>query len=190
MAETVEQSYNQQTSYNAVAGMASALQIRLDTSKLLEDIEMYLKASQIIVKKDEVSGKIFTAQVLLGTPKANAAGIQSILNCVSTVINPQVVQGNFPSEAKGVCNMFDNYIEELNINIASNLVSNSYEYGMKESDVEEVCDFIMMLCIPFMTRLIDNKERDSYAATIKTNESNVVKNQDTGGFRLFGSSSP
>ena len=49
-----------------------------------------------------------------------------------------------------------------------------------EDNYEVIIDSIMVLIIPFISRLIDNEERNSYAASIKAVESNIL-NQSKGG---------
>lgn len=181
----VESSYNNTTSYNQHYNHATALQVRLETTAIIENIELFLKGAKTIVEQDD-KGKIKARQVKLGRSKANDFGIQAILNYVSCIINPQVVQGNFPSDGHGVSLMYDMYVEEVHVDLVCFLVNNCYNWAIQDDDLDVIVDFIMKLVIPFMTRLIDNKERESYESTIKSIESNRITEQE-GGFKLFGS---
>jgi hypothetical protein len=183
-----EESFNRNTSTSANYGynIASALQIRLDSRPILEDIELFLRGCKLIVHQDD-KGNISTQNVLLGRAKANDLGIQSMLNYVSCLVNPQVVQGNFPSDAQGHCTMYEAFIEEIHIDLATQLVVNCYDWGVRDEDITVICDFITKLCIPFLTRLIDNKERESYDQTVKHIESNTMR--EGKGFSFFGGGS-
>jgi len=82
--------------------------------------------------------------------------------------------------------MFDMYVEDVHVDLVCFLVNNCYNWEIDDDDIDVVVDFIMKLVIPFMTRLIDNKERESYDNTIKSIEHNRITEQE-GGFKLFGS---
>ena len=184
--QEIEQSLNSVTSNNSGYVSQGALAIRLETSKILEDIELFLRGCKLVVQQDEATGEISTKRVSMGEQKANDLGVQAILNYISVIINPQVVQGNFPSDGKGMCIMYDKYVEEVNIDLVILLVTNCYNWKIKDEDIEGIIDGIMKLVIPFMTRLIDNKERESYDNTIRhTESSNVREGNSGGGLKFF-----
>jgi len=170
-----------ETSYNSVVQTnnknyvnASALRMRLDTSPIIESIELFLRGAKIVIMQDE-SGGLTSRKMITGTPKANDEGIQTLLNYITSVFNTAVVQGNFPSDSKGVCRMYDDYIEEINEELVKSIINNLYEWEIKEDDVDIIVDFVMKLTIPFMTRLIDNKERESYGESLTQNTVDRVR---------------
>lgn len=156
--------------YDAV----SALQIRLDTAPILDNIEMFLRGERVIYKKGE-DGSIIQDKLKLGEAKANELGIQSILTVLTGIINPQVVQGNFDKPT------YYHFVETFHIDFATQVVANCRYWEIKENDMDMIVDFVMNIVSPFMSRVIDNKERDSYAATIRTSE---VRSENAGGFKL------
>jgi hypothetical protein len=182
----VESSYNATTSYNQNYVGSSALHIRLDTSSLLENIEFFLRGEKIVVDQD-AAGKITTKRVSAGTKKANDLGVQSILNYISAIINPHVVQGNFPSDSPGHSTMYEMYIEEVHMDLTTFIVNNCYDWEVRDNDIDVIIDFIMMMTIPFMTRLIDNKERESYETTLKHVDSKTITDGGKDGVRILGS---
>lgn len=184
MPEQLESSYNTSTSTNIGYSSANALQIRLDTQNILENIEMFLRGNRLIVEQDE-TGKITTKQVNMGRARANSLGVQSILNWLQNIINPQVVQGNFPSDSPGHSSMYEDYVFWVRVNLVRVLVINRIQWGVNALDVDFICDSIMNTVEPFMTRLIDNKERESYEQTLRHNESNTIK-EAKDHLRLFG----
>ena len=182
--EQIESSYNTTTANNRGYDSASALQIRLDTTTIIENVEMFLKGSKLTVYQDEKG--IHTKKVNTGTPKANDAGIQSILNWLQLILNPQVVQGNFPSDGKGHSPMYDDYIYWTRINLSNDVIENCYSWAVSDSDIDGIINSIMNIVEPFMTRLIDNKERESYEHTVKHLEHNTLRESGNGGLKLFG----
>jgi hypothetical protein len=178
--QEIEQSYNIASSQNKE--MQSALAIRLDTRPILEDLEMYLK-SEVIKFMQLENGQIAQKRVKIGTPKANPEGIHAILSIVSGILNPQVVQGNFVEIEK-----YDNYVKELNLALATCIMENLSEWGIEERNYNLIIDQIMLMCIPFLTRPIKNRERESYGTTFKTVENATLREQNSGGFSLFGRS--
>ena len=73
----------------------NAIKMRLDTDSLLDRLEMFLRGSKIVIEQDG-EGNFVTKRLLFGKPKASEEGVQSLLSWISSVINPHVVQGNFP----------------------------------------------------------------------------------------------
>ncbi len=169
--EQTSQTMEQNKYYTA----ATALQIRLDTQPIINDIELFLRGARLIIKQDE-DGRMYTEKVPIGSPKANDLGIQAILNFVTAFLNPQVVQGNFDKD------MWQSYVYEQHVNLTTNIVVNCYYWAIIDEDIDVIVDFIMSMVVPFTSRLIDNKERESYAETIKSFETNNTSQQQNHGF--------
>lgn len=175
----IDSSYNTNTSQsqNDNFNNISALQIRLGTREIIEDIELFLRGAKVIVI-DDGEGNIISKRVNMGFQKANDKGIQAVLNYVSMIINPQVVQGNFNQE------FYEYFIYEKNIELSEMLIDNLYNWDINEDDLNPITDTIMNMVIPFLSRTINNKERDSYANTIRTVESNTIQPR-TQGFNIL-----
>jgi len=170
------QNNNTYTSNNQGYNQTSALMIRLDTQPILDQIEIFLRGGQIVPL--ETKEGISSQFINMGTPKCNDLGTQSLLSFLSATFNPQVVQGNFTSER------YDSYIYDTHVNLITNIITNSEQWNIIDEDIDVICDFVMNLIIPFISRLIDNEERKGYADTIKTVESNTL--QQKGGISLGG----
>ena len=152
----------------------NALRIRLDTQPLLEQIEYFLKGKRETVHQDK-EGKILTSAIITGVPKANDEGIQSLLNWMSATINTQTVQGNFPADSNGNSIKYDAYIFEYHVELSTLIVLNAYNWEIDDDEIDGIIEFVMLLVIPFMSRLIGNKERESYGETMKTIESSILR---------------
>lgn len=138
----------------------SALQIRLDTTKILEDIEFYLRGERIVLLRDD-KGKVKPNKVKVGKCKANDLGVQSIMSMVTAIINPQTVQGNIDDQ------IYESYIFETHINLTTNIVVNCYNWEISDEDIDPIIDFIMSIVQLFVSRALDNKERESYGESMR-----------------------
>lgn len=165
---------NQYMSSNAAYIDSSILKLRLDTEKLLENIELFLQGQKIVSVIDNGVPKIEVVQY--GTPMLNSEGVQAIMSYLSLIFAPHSVQGNFKDMD------YRNFIKELDNNISCNIMENIEAWDVQISKYNHIIDGIMSAAEMFVSRLIDNKERDSYNATLRSVES-TVQQQNRG---LFG----
>lgn len=168
-----EQVVTNTAGYNA----PNVLNLRLNTEPELKKIEKYLSGQELFLQPD-ANGQPQTVIVQVGEAKLNREGVDQVLSFVSAVFNSQNVQGNF-DEIR-----YDNYIEEFNINLVAMLVENARDFKLKDEHIQPICDFIMSLIIPFMTRTLFNKERDSYATSLQSRENTTQTSK--GGIPFFG----
>ncbi|MBD3253129.1 hypothetical protein GF386_05330 [Candidatus Pacearchaeota archaeon] len=166
-------SYNSTHSSNSQFNSATALQVRLNVQPLIEDIELFLRGARIELYMDSKTGKTKSRYVPLGkgSAKANPSGIQGILSMLISIINNSVVQGNYDNWR------YENAICDIRKDLSTNIMNNLYNWDVKEDDFDVIVDTIMNLVEPFLSRLLDNKERDSYTNTIRTNEVNTLREQ-------------
>lgn len=155
---------NTNTAYQTYPG-ASILQIRLETSQLLNVIESYLSGKRtILIEEDnDIKEKVLK----IGDPKLNEVGVQTIMQRITLIFTPSVVQGNFTLE------MYQREIGMVRESLTGTMMDNLYRWGIDEKDYTEIIDSIMTPIKAYLSRLIGNKERESYAATIKTVESSI-----------------
>lgn len=165
---------------------ANILKLRLDTSSTLEHIELFLRGSRVVYNQNPQTGKIEQQIVQLGIPKANDNGIQGLLNWITCTLNPHTVQGNFPLDKSGNSPKYDAYIEEYHTQLTKLLINNCYNWEILDDEIDGIIDFIMLAIMPYMTRLIDNKERESYNDSLKMGESHTIQNKPKGLSSLIG----
>ena len=144
-------------------GSASALQIRLDINPLLIKIEAFLKGNQLLPRQRE-NGEIYYVRVKTGDPLCNAKGQHMILNKINSIINEHTVQGNFEK-----LDQLHNWMVNFNRSIARMIVYNWYDWGLDSSYWHYLQDYIDDMTYPFMSRLLYNKERDSYGDIFREN---------------------
>jgi len=181
MEQTTE-AENQITVLNKAINNYNLLQLRLDPSNLISEIKLFLNA-EIETLSQDGQGSFQRQVISVGIPKANKKGIASILNWIQMTINPQVVQGNFPT-TNGLSEMYEQFIMEFQQDLGDMIYINLYDYDINETEAQSIIDAIMNLVKPFMTRLIDNKERESYGDTFKQIMSPMP--QQSTGFNIFG----
>lgn len=175
MAEsaTMQQSYSNNQQFLT----PSILQMRLETAEIINRMQQFLSGEILLPQRmPDGSTKFVTQQI--GKRICNEKGVQHWINFMQGLINPAVVQGNYtPTQ-------YQNHVDRIHRSVSRQLIANYHVWGMNYEDLEMVNDTIMNLIEPFLSRLIDNKERESYAQTLQGKEISKVEN--TGGFSIFG----
>jgi len=141
----------------------NSLQLRLDPEKLLISIELFLTGKKPIITQS-ADGVISEEYKTIGRSMVNEMGVQSIMSFLTMVINPQTVQGNYRE---------DRYFDEcsrIRQELAQIMVLNKKEWALKDNDRDLVMSCIMNAIKPFLSRLINNKERESYSQTFRMEE--------------------
>jgi hypothetical protein len=174
MGEYIDESFNTSTigSYNNDINL---WKLRLSTDNIWEQVEMYLSGHKVVEELRD-DGTTYRKKIKIGKPKANNEGIFAIMNIIQSNINSAVVQGNMDSKD------YYGHLRRIHINIATELKNNLYNWEIKEDDYPSINNFIMSLCIPFLSRTINNKERDSYSNTMKTVQTIQDNIRAKGGF--------
>lgn len=162
------ESTQQNIGTNANYTGASVIEIRLETQAILDQIEAFLRGAQLVPHEVEGEGLVMKS-VSIGEAKCSDVGVQSVMAFCQSIINPAVVQGNLTQE------QYSNYVYETNVSLVQNIVINTEKWGICDEDIEVICDFVMSLVQPFMSRTIENGERNSYETTLKSSETNTVQ---------------
>ena len=160
---------------------ANILATRLDTKPILDQIESYLRGEMIVETVE--NGMPSYTRVKIGDPKCNQLGIQTIMAYAQSFVNSAVVQGNIKVDT-WLKNNFHNRWE-----LAKAVVGNSERFDIKDEDLDIMIDKISSLIYYFTSRLIDNKERESYANYTTSQVTQVRENQSAGwlsGLNPFG----
>ena len=156
------------TFYSQPVQDTQSLLFRLDSRPLLDDIELFLRGKRLMVEQDQTTGELVTRSVTIGDPLANDMGIQGVLSWVSLIINPHVVQGNYDMDR------YVNHCCDIRKEFAYILTLNTVKWNINPYNRVLICDGIMNLIKPFISRLIANKERESYSNTMVRTESSVI----------------
>jgi hypothetical protein len=159
----------------------NVMKIRLDTSNLVKEIETYLRGATFVSVPDSETGEAVTKRIIFGYPKANEKGIQSILSAISMRVNPHTVQGNFFTQGNH-SEDFQTFVYHFHVNLAKFISSNQIDFDIADSDYPEIVVSVRDLVERFLSRSIDNLERESYGETTRSVESNVIKQKGGVGF--------
>ncbi len=149
---------------NTMRNNATIMELRLSTSSMISEIETYLTGTRIeyIINPDTKEPKQITRK--LGEPKANEEGVAAIISRLQLILNPSIVQGNLDIER------YKREIVMVRESIAESMMLNLERWGIDENDYEEIIDSIMTAIKMFLSRAIDNKERESYNESMKSSE--------------------
>lgn len=157
----------------------TAIAYRLDTEKMLNQIELYLRSSKIVGR--EVDGEYVEEMVQVARPLANEDGVQALMGWLKMTIGPHNVQGNLREE------YYHELIYEIHLYLAENLMAQRVNWGIRQEDYNMIIDQIMTTMQLFLSRTIDNQERLSYGQSMLTKEMNVVNGPEKKGIlgKLF-----
>lgn len=134
----------------------SILKIRLDTQQLLQQIEYFLKGKAVRIRINE-QGLAEEEVLEVGDPLANDKGVHAILSYASATINSQTVQGNYE---------WDHWREEVSWmreQLATDVFVNYDMWEIDPQNISIICNTVMNMIKPFLTRLVNNEERKSYS---------------------------
>ena len=160
---------------------ASIIQMRLDTERELDKIEAFLRGTKIMGYREKEGGGMTPIFGQAGVPKMNDQGVQSVMSWLTPLFSAMTVQGNFDEET------LNYYIFELHVNFAEYLMTNLHDWAVVDNDFSGIVGMVIMMGMAFFSRLKDNKERESYAQTFRTVESNVTSRGGKGVMGLFKS---
>lgn len=175
---TDKENTNQQSSGsdNSYYTTATALQIRLNVEPLITQLEMDIRGLR--QEWDETTQTVKIRQI--GEPLfTKETGIQAYLSFIRSIVNTQIVQGNFNEDT------YADYLERIRKGLATDLMINRHKYGLPIYHYEGVISLAMNTIEGFLTRPIGDKERQSYANTFKTVESSQTVAGRTGGLFNF-----
>jgi len=149
--------------------------LRTDPTDLLKQLELQLRNE---TEEKNKEGKTFRKKIVGTTPLCNEQGIQQILHRAKTIINNHAVQGNQKTLEEHRLRVRE-MADSLTIMIFANYTAWDLDIKQTNSIVDEIYFLIDM----FLTRTIDNKERELYGETYKENTSRELKQEKTrGGF--------
>jgi hypothetical protein len=141
----------------------SIIQMRLDTTKILADVEAFLRGTRVVGWK-ETEHSIEPVFGQSGEARMNAKGVQDMMSWLTLMFSPQTVQGNKSPEE------FGEFMANLHGDLAEDLMNNLIEYDITLNDYNSIINKIMASADMFFSRTIDNEERLSYASTLRTFE--------------------
>jgi len=181
MAEDKEEQKSQSFgSYNRnVIADTSFMKMRLNTAPLIDSIRKGLSAidSRIVFGKD---GEAYEEWKKLGEPLANEEGVMHICNMVEEIINQHMAQGNLKEDH------YWDFIARKREDFTVIIVINRYNWGIEDHNLNHIINRVMDMMELFLTRPIDNKERDSYKESFISKELVSSMGKGPGALQTFG----
>lgn len=176
--QTNQKNYSQSSNEEFVN--PSALQLRLDSSNLLQQIEVTLRGYRYLIVDDGNGNPIETIEQI-SKPLANDEGIHWIVGLLRTIVNPQFVQGFWDEDR------FIDFNVRVRKKFAKDLMLNLYRYNIDPKNYNPICDIVCIHLEGFTSRLKNNSERNSYVGTINVNEMSKGTDQQhkSSGWNLF-----
>lgn len=149
--QTYQSSPNKDTSF---------MLYRLNTEHLIHQLRITLSG-----KKEEIyetsDGHIQARETVIAAPLLNEAGVNYILNWFKGIVNSSTVQANLKED------VFWNTVAGYREQIAEFLYINFNLWEVKEHNFDLIVESTLNTIRLFITRTIDNKERESYSDTYK-----------------------
>ncbi len=173
MSSEMYDSDSSNTNYFQPEQTENTLRIRLEIEEALEDIEMFL-SGQKIVSNDE--GKLVKAPI--GNPKANEQGVREIMKVVRSYVNRGTVQGNITDV------QMDSLMLDYKRGMANLLSFHCDEWVINRNERVDIVNFIEPFILMYISRAKDDGERQSYMATIRDRQKEVISNGQSG-FSMF-----
>lgn len=152
---------------------------RVDIDQLMNRIELFLTNKRKYLVHDPDTEQWREEEKKYGEPMANPLGIQGILSLIEMRVNKHTVQGWFDNPR------YDDYIYHTRRELAYAIVLNRPRWGINDTDTTIIVDNIMSLIKPFMTRLLNNSERESYAKSMQAREVITHEARRAGFFSRF-----
>lgn len=145
---------------------ASIIKTRLETDTLLSTIKSQLMGETVIIEPDPTSPTGYKETISKSKePLMNETGVLSILSYLRMIINQAGVQGNFSEE------QYEQFMYYHRGVLLDTIVSNAPKWGLSSINMRIVYHSICGILEMFVSRLINNKERESYAQTLRSSES-------------------
>lgn len=164
---TNEQDVNQFRQYNSTnmdhINNNSFMLRRIDTDPLLGKFRQDLSGSVTFLNQLE-DGSFIQQESIIGRPLASPEGVMRIMNLISMVVNDQTVQGNLNP---------DDYVEFMATfreEITDTIVKNCIDWDIQDKDLDSIINEIVRITYLFLTRPVQNKERESYQKEFQSRE--------------------
>lgn len=171
----------QQGIYNTQQLDSNFLELRLQTSKVIKQAEDFLSAKRTYLVYDKALQQTKESTKQIGKALANDEGINGLLHILSLRINPHSIQGNFTRE------QYNDFIEMTRKELTEEIVNNCDEWEIADNKLNVIINTFLSFITTVLSRLIDNKERDSFNNQMRyeTHSREIVADQKSSGVTDF-----
>lgn len=162
------------TSYTSVPNKDSSFMLfRLNTDNLIHQLRITLSGAREDIYQDE-KGQFVTKKVQMAQPLLNAEGQNYIINWFQGIVNSSTVQANLKEVD------YWNMISSYRVQVSKFLFINFNLWKVKEHTFDLIVESTLNTIKLFVTRTIDNKERESFGEVYKES----ISQQSGGKYKL------
>lgn len=152
---------------------STALQMRLETKEILDETRAFLSGERTIIMEDGKGG-VKVKKIQVGERLMNETGVSNLINNLGLILNPSTVQGNYTEE------FWREECRRKRKAFAGLVVANRLTWEIQPTIMRSVTEALASAYVSFLSRPVDNKERESYTNTIKSVESSTMQTQGSG----------
>lgn len=134
----------------------STMKMMLDSTEILKEVETFLRGYYYANYYDEKTGDLKRQKIMVGEPKCNEKGVQSIMSWLKMKFNPLVTLGNIDEER------YLSMLQRAQENIARNLMMNRINYEIPLKYYEEIIDLCMESYEAILSSPINGGHRRSF----------------------------
>ena len=135
----------------------SVLALRLDTERDARKFELFLRGKELKTIQDpNDQTKSSVVEIFIGEPLCNEDGIRYIKSFFEGLVNPANVQGNYTRIE------YYMHLEDVHVRLTKMLTGNNLRWEITPSNRRVILTKFITQVRVFLTRPIDNKERDSF----------------------------
>lgn len=156
--------------------------MRIDTSPLLRKIRKDIGGKEtVLIEDSEIRGGYREEERQVARALANDEGLMHIGNMVEEIVNQHTVQGNLKEDH------YWTFLPNTREEISMAIVMNCYDWGIDDKYLNYIIDKVMRIVELFLTRPMDNKERESYQKEFQSREVIQTNPSQKSGISGFGS---
>jgi hypothetical protein len=142
----------------------SFLQYRLNTEAIIVQLEQTLTGELVNYIVNSQNGEIIEQKRVISNPLVNREGYASIINYVKMHINNQTVQGNMKDY------QYNEFIGSVREEFSIIVIVNQYKWNISDANVHYIIECVLDVIKLFLSRTLDNKERESYNTMRETSQ--------------------
>lgn len=143
----------------------SFMRHRIDPDNTLKEIKRFLNGMVLVVDEDNEGRPVYNYQQKI-RPKANDEGINAIMHFMTSYINKDIVQANFMRTTD-----YLDFIGKARMDLIDLICPNMERWEIRDEDLQLIVTTCMSYIKGFLTRAINNKERESYQESVKETHS-------------------
>lgn len=155
----------------------NTMRLMLDGNDTLKEVEFFIKGYYVQPKFNEQTQQTEYEKVIVGAPKANNRGVQSMMFFLKTKITPLTSLSNISTD------LYGDIMVRTRISLASDLMIQLHNYEVSLANYSELLNILMGMVETFLTSAITGGHRRAFTSNQETKRvENTVEQKG----KLFG----